>query len=86
MKDQKAILLKCIKNDEPAFVIAGHDIFAVPTLEAYYNIAKDKGAEMEFLKDMALVIQEMKDFQEQEPERIRIPKLKEFEVDNNKSK
>jgi len=41
---------------------------------------------MEFLKDMALVIQEMKDFQEQEPERIRIPKLKEFEVDNNKSK
>jgi hypothetical protein len=86
MKDQKAILFKCIKNDEPAFVIAGHDIFAVPTLEAYYNIAKDKGAEMEFLKDMALVIQEMKDFQEQEPERIRIPKLKEFEVDNNKSK
>jgi len=84
MKDQKAILLKCIKNDDPAFVIAGHDFFAVPTLEAYYNIAKDKGADKKFLKDMALVVQEMKDFQQQEPEKIRIPKLKAFEIEKRK--
>tara|TARA_R110000744_G_scaffold97024_1_gene187473 strand:+ start:424 stop:690 length:267 start_codon:yes stop_codon:yes gene_type:complete len=44
MKDQKAILIKCIKNDVPAFVIAGQDLFAVPTLEAYYWIAKENGA------------------------------------------
>jgi len=35
---------------------------------------------MEFLKDMALVIQGNEGFSRQEPERIRIPKLKEFEV------
>lgn len=63
MKDQKAILIKCIKNDVPAFVIAGHDLFAVPTLEAYYQVAKENGADTEFLKDMNLVVQEMKDFQ-----------------------
>ena len=81
MKDQKAILIKCIKNDVPAFVIAGHDLFAVPTLEAYYQTAKENGADTEFLKDMDLVLQEMKDFQQQEPDRIHIPQLKTFEIE-----
>ena len=79
MKDQKAILHKCIKNDEPAFVIAGHDAFAIETIQTYYNIAKKNGASDDFLKDMQLVIDEMKLFQEQEPEKVRIPKLKDFE-------
>lgn len=43
MKVQKAILLKYIRNDIPAFVIAGHDLFAVPTMEAYYQAAKETG-------------------------------------------
>ena len=81
MKDQKAILIKRIKNDVPAFVISGHDLFAVPTLEAYYQVAKENGADAEFLKDMDLVLQEMKDFQQQEPDRINIPKLKTFEIE-----
>lgn len=81
MKDQKGILIKCIKNDVPAFVIAGHDFFAEPTLQAYYQVAKENGADAEFLKDMNLVVQEMKDFQQQEPDRIRIPKLKAFEIE-----
>ena len=86
MKDQKAILIKCIKNDVPAFVIAGHDFFAIPTLEAYYKVAMENGADAEFLKDMDLVVQEMKDFQQQEPEKVRIPKLKEFEIEEKKSR
>jgi len=81
MKDQKAIVIKCIKNDEPAFVIAGHDAFAIPALEAYYNTAMMSGATPEFLKDMMLVVQEMRDFQEQEPEKVRIPKIKESEIE-----
>ncbi len=84
MKDQKAILLKCIKNDEPAFVIAGHDIFAVETLETYYNIAKENGASDDFLKDMRLVIDEMQLFQLQEPEKVKMPKLKDFENQNKR--
>ncbi len=79
MKDQKAILLKCIKNDEPAFVIAGHDAFAIKALESYYNIAKENGAGDDFLKDMKLVIDEVQLFQQQEPEKVKIPRLKEFE-------
>jgi hypothetical protein len=53
----------------------------VPTLEAYYQVAKENGADTEFLKDMDLVLQEMKDFQQQEPDRINIPKLKTFEIE-----
>ncbi|TKG89889.1 hypothetical protein EYV94_25045 [Puteibacter caeruleilacunae] len=79
MKDQKAILLKCIKNDEPAFVIAGHDISSIETLKAYYEIAKKKGADDDFLKDMLLVIEEFEVFHQQEPEKIKMPSLKEFE-------
>lgn len=75
MKDQKAILLKCIKNDEPAFVIAGHDISSIEVLEAYYTISKDKGASPDFLEDMKLVIEEFKTFHQQEPDKITMPKL-----------
>lgn len=76
MKDQKAILLKCLKNDEPVFVLAGHDAFAVATMEAYLKTATENGADDNFLQDMQLVIDEMKLFQEQEAHKVRIPTLK----------
>ncbi|WP_075602557.1 hypothetical protein [Saccharicrinis aurantiacus] len=79
MKDQKAILHKCIKNDEPAFVIAGHDISSIKTLETYYIIAKENGATSEFLKDMELVIEEFKVFHQQEPDKIKMPTIKDNE-------
>lgn len=82
MKDQKAILVKCIKNDEPAFVIAGHDRFAIETMEAYFNIAKENGASSDFLEDMRLVIDEMILFQKQEPNKVRTPSLKAHEYEN----
>ncbi|MBU2907551.1 hypothetical protein KO529_22305 [Arenibacter algicola] len=50
-------------------------------MEAYYQVAKENGADTEFLKDMNLVVQEIKDFQKQEPDRVRIPKLKAFEIE-----
>jgi len=31
---------------------------------------------------MALVVQEMKDFQDQEPEKVRMPKLKAYEIED----
>ncbi|MBR8537879.1 hypothetical protein KDU71_20070 [Carboxylicivirga sediminis] len=73
MKDQKAILHKCLRNDWPAFVIAGTDICAIETMEAYLEIAKTKGCSQAFLDDMQLVIDEMKHFQQEEPEHIKIP-------------
>lgn len=73
MKDQKAILHKCLRNDWPAFVIAGTDICAVEAMEAYLKIARKKGCSQEFLDDMQLVIDEMKQFQKEDAEHIKVP-------------
>ncbi len=73
MKDQKAIVIKCIKKDYPAFVIAGTDPCAVETMEHYLKVAREKGCSEEFLADMQDVIDEMALFQEQQPETIKVP-------------
>lgn len=73
MKDQKAIVIKCIKKDYPAFVIAGTDPCAVETMQCYLKIAKEKGCSQVFLDDMQDVIDEMALFQKQQPDTIKIP-------------
>lgn len=73
MKDQKAIVVKCIKNDYPAFVIAGTDPCAVETMQHYYEVAKEKGCSPDFLEDMKHVIDEMALFQKQQPETVKLP-------------
>ena len=73
MKDQKAIVIKCIKNDYPAFVIAGTDPCAVETMNHYLDVAKEKGCSETFLLDMKQVIEEMALFQKEQPEAIKIP-------------
>lgn len=73
MKDQKAIVIKCIKKDYPAFVIAGTDPCAVETMQCYYEIAQKKGCSQAFLDDMKEVIEEMALFQKEQPETLKIP-------------
>jgi hypothetical protein len=73
VKDQKAIVIKCIKNDYPAFVISGTDICAVETMQHYLEVAKAKGCSQDFLADMQKVIEEMALFQKEQPESLKIP-------------
>jgi len=73
MKDQKRILHKCLLNDIPAFVIAGTDVCAVETMKHYYAIAKTKGCSDEFLEDLLLAIEDFKIFQNEEPEKVKLP-------------
>lgn len=73
MKDQKALLLKCIKQDIPAFVICGTDACAIEAIKEYANVAIEKGCNQEFINDMVLVIREFERFQEDEPEKVKIP-------------
>ncbi len=79
MKDQKAIVIKCIKNDVPCFVIAGDDINALPAVKKYYEAAKQNGADKDFLNDMQAVVDELTLFQKQEPEKVKMPVLKDGE-------
>lgn len=73
MKDQKRLLHKCLLEDIPAFVICGTDICSVQTMEAYYQIAVEKGCNSYFLEDLKLAIEDFKAFQSEEPEKIKIP-------------
>ena len=56
MKDQKRLLHKCLLEDIPAFVICGTDICSVQAMEAYYQIAVEKGCNSNFLEDLKLAI------------------------------
>lgn len=73
MKDQKKLLHKCLIDDIPVFVVCGTDICSIQTMEAYYTIAKKRGCSSDFLEDMELVIKDFKLFQEQEPDKVKLP-------------
>lgn len=73
MKDQKALLFRCIKNDVPAMVFSGNDILFLPLLKRYYEDAKLGGCTQEFLDDIQLRIEEFEKHIEMSPDSIKLP-------------
>jgi len=57
----------------PVFVLCGSDACAVESLKEYYQIAKNKGCSEEFLDDLALLIRDFELFQQEEPEKVKLP-------------
>ncbi|MDR1884232.1 MAG: hypothetical protein LBR26_15850 [Prevotella sp.] len=73
MKDQKALLFRCIKNDVPAMVFSGNDILFLPLLKKYYRDAKKAGCTREFLDDIKLRIEEFEKHAEMSPDTVKLP-------------
>ncbi|MDU1889825.1 MAG: hypothetical protein E6767_03980 [Dysgonomonas sp.] len=73
MKDQKALLFRCIKSDIPAMVFSGNDILFLPLLKRYYQDAKEAGCSSEFLDDIQLRIDEFEKHKEMSPDSIKLP-------------
>lgn len=73
MKDQRKLVTKCIMNDIPAFVLCGTDINALGALDEYARLAEKNGCSIEFLEDLELLIKDFKEFQQEEPEAVKIP-------------
>lgn len=73
MKDQKALLFRCLKNDVPAMVFSGNDILFLPLLRRYYDDAKTAGCTREFLDDIKLRIEEFEKHVEISPDTIKLP-------------
>lgn len=73
MKDQRALLNRCMHAEIPVFVLCGTDSCAVEALQEYYNIAQAKGCSREFLDDLQLLIADFKAFQKEEPEKVKLP-------------
>lgn len=75
MKDQKALLIKCLQNDIPAVVISAKDVNSVPTLIKYLEQARENGCSPEFLEDFRLVINGFISYQEEEVDKVKNPDL-----------
>lgn len=57
----------------PVFVLCGSDSCAIEALEEYYNIAKKKGCSPEFLDDLFLLIEDFRQFNNEEPDKVKLP-------------
>ena len=79
MKDQLALLRKCIVNDIPAIVFQGDDSCTVEVLEAAIEIYRRHGDSREFLYDFQNVIDDVKAYQIQNPHRLKLADMTEVE-------
>ena len=74
IKDPKKLLIRCLTQEIPVFVLTGSDKCAMAALKAYLAEAKRLGCIPEFVKDLEEnVLPDFKDFQEQEPDKIELP-------------
>ena len=72
MKDQLRLLRDCITNYIPAVVFQGDDSCAPEILEAAMDIYRKHE---EFLYDWQQLINEVKAYQTECPDRVKLPKL-----------
>lgn len=73
-KDQRKLLNRCIENEIPVFVLTGTDACAMTALRAYAAEARSLGCKGNFIADLeGNVIPDFRDFQRQEPEKVKLP-------------
>ena len=73
-KDQRRLLNRCIVDDVPVFVLTGTDACAMTALMAYAAEARALGCSADFIRDLETnVIPDFRDFQRDEPEKVRLP-------------
>lgn len=62
-----------IPDDEPVFVIRGKDKLAARAVSHWMDLAAQAGVNDDKLKAVAAHLKDIVDFQEQHPERCKIP-------------
>lgn len=75
MKDQKALLIKCLKNEIPVVVISAKDVNSIPVLTAYMEEAKKNGCSSDFIQDFSEVLNAFISYQADEPDSVEVPNL-----------
>lgn len=81
MKDQVKLLRDCIHKDIPAVVFQGDDSCAPEILEAAKEIYRRHGCSEEFLYDWQLLINEVRAYQKESPQTVKLPKLSSVEAE-----
>lgn len=75
MKDQFKLLRDCIHNDIPAIVFQGDDKCLPEILNAAIEIYRQNGCSEEFLYDSGLLLNDVKVYQAESPETVKLPRL-----------
>lgn len=81
MKDQLRLLRDYINGDIPAVVFQGDDRCAPEILEAAKEIYRKSGCSEEFLYDWQLLIDEVKAYQRESPDTVKLPSLSPTEIE-----
>ncbi len=81
MKDQVKLLRDCIHKDIPAVVFQSDDSCAPEILEAAKEIYRRHGCSEEFLYDWQLLINEVRAYQKESPQTVKLPKLSPVEAE-----
>ena len=73
-KDQRKLWNRWVMNEIPVFVLTGTDRCAIAALRAYAEAARQMGCSEAFVEDLELnVLPDFRDFQAQEPEKVKLP-------------
>jgi len=75
MKDQRALLNKCIQDDIPAIVISAKDICALPVIGKYLEEAKKQGCDFSFIEDFKEVQKAFESYQRENSQQVEVPDL-----------
>lgn len=62
-----------IPDDEPMLVFRGRDRVLVDVIEAYAELARDAGSPPEHIDFVLQTAKEIRDWQQENPDRVRIP-------------
>lgn len=81
MKDQLRLLRDCLHREIPAIVFQGDDSCAVEILEAAHRIYRQHGCTEEFLYDFALLINDVKAYQQESPDTVKLARLSPTETE-----
>lgn len=74
IRDQRAVVINCLRNEIPVFVLSGNDSCVLKALEAYRKEAERIGCSTDFLNEFdSEVLPDFMDYQADNASMVSLP-------------
>ena len=74
VRDQRAVVMNCLLNEIPVFVLRGNDSCVMKALEAYRKEAERIGCSVDFLNEFdSEVLPDFRDYQADNASMVSLP-------------
>lgn len=74
VRDQRAVVMNCLRNEIPVFVLRGNDSCVMKALEAYRKEAERIGCSVDFLNEFdSEVLPDFRDYQADNASMVSLP-------------